>query len=168
MYAGKAAYDAATTLALGERPWATWSTYIFVAASWSPIGSVKSVIRFELTLILPVGCNVMLPVDIIVTLLPTNVFDNKLPPEILAVTANVPSVPTEVMFVWLAVVSVPAMLVPDRLPPEILPVTDNDVNVPTDVILGWLAVVNVPAMLVPDRLPPEILPVTVKSTSVPT
>ena len=49
----------------------------------------------------------------------------KLPPATLAVTARLPSVPTLVMLVWLAVVSVPAMFVTLKLPPVMLPEADT-------------------------------------------
>ena len=44
-----------------------------------------------------------------------------MPPAILAVTAKLLKVPTEVMLFCAAVVNVPKILVPDRLPPEMLP-----------------------------------------------
>ena len=72
---------------------------------------------------------------------------NTLPPVILPVTAKLPSVPTEVMLVCAAVVSVPTMLVPDRLPLVMLPVTAKLVSVPTEVILPCAAVVTVPAVV---------------------
>ena len=62
-----------------------------------------------------------------------------LPPLILPVTFRLPNVPTEVMLVCAAVVSVPTMLVPDRLPAVMLPVTARLVNVPTLVILPCVA-----------------------------
>ena len=82
-----------------------------------------------------------------------------LPPVALPVTVKLVNVPTEVILVCAAVVSVPTMLVPDRLPPVMLPVTAKLVNVPTEVMLVCAAVVKVPTILVPDRLPPVMLPV---------
>ena len=85
-----------------------------------------------------------------------------LPPVILPVALKDVSVPTEVILVWAAVVSVPIILVPDKLPLVMLPVTANDVNVPTEVILVCAAVIKVPEILVPDKLPPVMLPVTLR------
>ena len=62
-----------------------------------------------------------------------------LPPVALPVTVKLPNVPTAIIFVWLAVVSVPTILVPDKLPPVTLPVAD----------------INPPVKM----LPPVILPV---------
>jgi hypothetical protein len=82
-----------------------------------------------------------------------------LPDVTFPVTDNDPNVPTEVIFVCAAVVSVPTILVPDKLPLVMLPVTAKLPNVPTDVMLVCAAVVNVPTILVPDKLPPLMLPV---------
>ena len=73
---------------------------------------------------------------------------NKLPLVVFAVTVNDPKVPTDVMFVWLAVVNVPTMLVPDKLPPVIL----------------LAALINPPV----SKLPVVVLAVTVKLPNVPT
>ena len=63
---------------------------------------------------------VTLPAEL--SALAANAPDNaKLPPAMLAVTAKLVSVPTEVILVCAAVVNVPTMLVPDKLPPEMLP-----------------------------------------------
>ena len=67
-----------------------------------------------------------------------------LPAVTLPVTANAPSVPTEVIVVWAAVLSVPAMPVALTLPAVMLPVTANAVSVPTEVIVVWAAVPIVP------------------------
>ena len=113
-----------------------------------------------------------------------------LPPATLAVTAKLPRVPTLVMLVCAAVVSVPTMLVPLKLPPVILPVTFKLVNVPTLVILPCAAVVTVPAVVAdvadgtvpvtlapvildsPDPMPlmlaPVILPVELNEVNIPT
>ena len=69
-----------------------------------------------------------LPVDIlavaVVIILPLDEINppvNKLPPVMLAVTAKLPRVPTEVIFVCEAVCKVPVRLVANTLPPVILP-----------------------------------------------
>ena len=61
----------------------------------------------------------------------------------LPVTANDPNVPTEVIFVCAAVVSVPTMLVPLRFPPVILPVAEISPPV------SKLPPVTLPAVTVP-------------------
>ena len=70
-----------------------------------------------------------------------------MPPEILPVTAKLVKVPTLVILVCAAVLSVPAIPVALTLPPEILPVTAKLVKVPTLVMLGCAAVVTVPAVV---------------------
>ena len=64
------------------------------------------------------------------------------------VTDSDPSVPTEVIFVWLAVSIVPVIVVADSDPDDIPLVTDSDPSVPIDVIFGWLAVCIVPVIFV--------------------
>ena len=77
------------------------------------------------------------------------------------VTASDVNVPTLVILVWAAVVTVPTMLVPLKLPPVILPVTAKLVNVPTEVILACAAVVTVPAVVAaPVNAPTNVVEVT--------
>ena len=63
----------------------------------------------------------------------------------LPVTLRLPSVPTLVMLVWLAVCSVPVIVLAD-----IPLVTFSDPNVPTLVMLVWLAVCIVPVSVLPE------------------
>ena len=111
MYAGKAAYDAATTLPLGDKPCATSSTYCLFVASVLATG----VATLEMTL--PQTSTVPIPVGFKKTLL----------------FAPVASMLTLVVLPTMKSVTTFAFEV-------ILPVTSSEDSVPTDVMLGCAAV----------------------------
>ena len=88
-----------------------------------------------------------------------------LPPVALPVTVRLPNVPTDVILVCAAVVSVPTILVPLRLPPVILPVAETT---PAVLILAPVTLpvaLEYPIMLYPLglMLPTLTLPTTINT-----
>lgn len=86
----------------------------------------------------------------------------KVPAVIVPVTFKLPSVPTFVMFGWLAVASVPVIVVALTDPAVMLFVTVKLLRTPSCVIPAWVLDDSMPL-----NVPPVMVPVTVSVESVP-